>query len=163
MRKYGLRILVGLVAFGIGLSAVIVWFLYQPICDCVDYRNEKPLIINSDLAKSGKTEFVFKRFTQDDNNKRAEFVLINGTDKEVFYSGYINIDNSYCVVDYKQKGKIKMSPACCGTGLVTKTLKSGEEKVFTVFLFDWKDVNQVGFKTFDENNKSFVVWSDKFG
>ena len=91
MRKYGLRVLVGLLAFGIGISAVIVWFLYQPECECVHYRDEKTLILNSDLAKSGKIEFVFKRFTQDDNNKRAEFVLINGTDKDVFYKGYINI------------------------------------------------------------------------
>lgn len=159
MTSYLFRILVGIKAFAFGVFIVYLIALSNPPAEvCFITYFDSKTVKNTKL--DDEIKFVFKQFIKDGDNTRAEFVLVNNSSESIQYMGYDK--GSYCTVDYKEKGKIKMSPACCGTGLQKQTLNAGDEQSFTVFLFDWKYVDQVGFKFSDSNGKLKVIWSDRF-
>lgn len=105
MKKYGLRILVGLIAFAIGVSGVIVWIYSeeQPnrekeSLEKVEALAEAPKefeVVSSHRKsgkevvfkpkKSGKVEIHFIGFTKGEDGTIAEVEIFNSSPKTIYY------------------------------------------------------------------------------
>lgn len=173
MKKYGLRILVGLIAFVIGL--VGVWLLISDATFNI-YCN-KTLSFNSEIQTKqiskkldGKVIVRFIRFAQTENGNFVEFDIENNTDETIYYSDYEPQDESKGIsplFDIKVNGK-GLALGWCGTGLALFPIKSGESKVFQVparvisyHLKRGKDI-QIGFSFSKGSERSFQkYWSEK--
>lgn len=169
MKKYGLRVLVGLIAFAIGLFSV--WMLISEV-KFRNYCNQKLTLSETEISKAknpnGKIEVYFKQIIQIENGKAFEFVVENNTNETISYSSYQLKDENLTVFplhEVKVGGK-KIDSMWCGTGLMSYQIKSGEFKIFQVnvssLVYSWKKGKtlQVGFNFKKASEKEYqIIWS----
>lgn len=128
MKKYGFRVLVGLIAFTIGVNAAI-WKLSQRIaCDFVSIQNEQKEIYNPTYHTNpnGKIEVKFNGYKKSENRLTLIFELINHNTKPAnYWSEHEKSNWTYIKFNGKEK-EVRL----CGTGIKKFELESG--KSFTV-------------------------------
>ncbi|HRH43545.1 MAG TPA: hypothetical protein PKY82_18090 [Pyrinomonadaceae bacterium] len=172
MKNLGLRVLVGLVAFGLGVIGV--WLLVSEVkfnsyCNqTMSHTREIPGSLIS-TKQNGKIEIHFKSFNQIDNEVFAEFFAENNTKEMLYYSGYETEENStdiFTPFSIKVDGK-EMDKGWCGTGLITYPIKVGEVKLFKIpamaFISEWKKGKklQLGFNFSKSSTRNYqTIWSE---
>ncbi|MBX7169441.1 MAG: hypothetical protein K1X72_00700 [Pyrinomonadaceae bacterium] len=100
MKRFGLRILVGLIAFAIGVGVVALKFSKSNITDFVLEKKSIP-IFTSEASNSGQVEIYFRGFFKNENF--AEFEVINGTSKNIYYQGSTRGHNPFSSVSLSGK------------------------------------------------------------
>lgn len=177
MKIYGLRVLVGLIAFGLGLSAVIVWFFSEsyPISEKGNLENvelaekSKELEVVANHKKFGQIEIRFLDFIQNENGIAAKFKVENNTKETIYYSDYESQEQGadiFPLFESKVNG-VKIDKGWCGTGLTSFPIKSYETKIFQVpsraFINEWKKGKkiQIGFSFSKGSEKDYrTIWSE---
>lgn len=90
MKKYGLRVLVGLIAFAIGVSAVI-WQLRQRIeCDFIPSEIKQAEILPTTYPtnSNGKIEVHFIGYSRKENRPTLKFLIFNNSAGFVKYRAF---------------------------------------------------------------------------
>lgn len=168
MKKYGLRVLVGLVAFGIGLSAVI-WKLSQPIaCDFVPTEKEQTEISSPTYPTSpeGKIELRFIGFGRIENRPTLKFEIINLSSLPINYFEFGERTSKILVrFNGKEVDRFWNGGMDCGQENI---LNSGEslKKEFFADLEIFKVSNkkgkyEFGYKVYSNDFKErLLIWSE---
>jgi hypothetical protein len=125
MKKYGFRLIVGLISFTIGISFVWSnWTKNVKFCELVTKENQLTESQQNKFSTSenGKIEIRFIGYGKIENQITIKFEIINYNSNSVRYSAYAQNDFP---LDVKINGIDKSVPRC-GTGLIDFELKSGE-------------------------------------
>lgn len=128
MKKYGLRVLVGLIAFAIGISFVI-WNLNElEICPITPINTEQTEISSPTYPTTpkGKIEVRFVKYGRVENRATLIFELINHNTKSASYWSERGKSNwTYIKFNGKEKEVF-----LCGTGMREFELEAGNS--FTI-------------------------------
>lgn len=174
MKKYLVRIVVGLLTFSIGIFTVWLWFsevVLNNYCKLTPTSGSK--VTNEAVLKelTGKVEVRFNGFISTKDEHYAEFIVENNTKDSLFYKSYgLNENESVGFPLYEVKvDRKKFDQMWCGTGLMTYEIKSGESKHFRVsvwgFTYRLKRLEnvQIGFNLSNSTDKDAqTFWSQSF-
>ncbi len=132
MKKYGFRLLIGLITFGIGL--VFVWtFLMKNYLSCepVDLQNQPPVYQTTKFSTSpnGKIEIRFNGYGRIENRPTLIFEVVNLNTKPAKYWSF---EEKKIWAEVKFNGTEKQEFRC-GTGMKEFVLNSGESFTFEIF------------------------------
>lgn len=161
MKKFGLRVLVGLLAFGVGVG--FVWFLQfsnKNLIDC-EINNIAPL-----TKPKNDIEVTFKKFVETENVVSVDFRIVNNSKQPAFFRGLFDYKElvSWTTPKTKVNGK-EINKWSCSNGLIQYYLRPGQSKTFRYDnLSDhWKkgkDI-QIGFNFKTGGKEEFqTFWSE---
>jgi hypothetical protein len=145
MKKYGIRLIVGLITFTIGLG--FVWSDWtKNVKFCEPVRKENQLTESQQnkfsTSEAGKIEVRFKGYGKIENQPAIKFEVINHNLKSAKYSAYANNTLTFVNVKFNGKEDVRYH---CGTGLKEFELNSGEsietEVVLDYLVYDFLDNN----------------------
>jgi hypothetical protein len=169
MKKHGLRVLVGLIAFVIGVSAVVIWFLSQPdVCPVILKETEQTEISNPTYSTSpnGKIEIRFNGFGKLENRPTLKFEVINLSNFPVKYIEYgEKTPRTLVRFNGKEVDRFWSGGIDCGQD---NTLNSGEslKKEFFADLEIFKVLNkkgnyEFGYKVYSNDFENrIIIWSE---
>lgn len=160
MRKYLFRILVGLMAFGVGIG--FVW--------CLQFSNKNQItceineIIPVTKPKSD-IEVTFKKFVETEDVLSVDFMIVNNSKQPAFFWGLYDYKESVAFTQPKTKvnGK-EINQWSCSNGLIQYYLRPGQSKTFRYdnLSYHWKkgkDI-QIGFNFKTDGKEEFqTFWS----
>jgi hypothetical protein len=167
MKKYGLRVLVGLIAFAIGVSAVILNVNQPEFCPIVTKENEQtePPLFSDQTKPKLKIKVYFKEFKK---TKDGIFAVVKVKNNSVFSTNYkvlegIESPNPHFMFNEVVKEK---SGLICGYSNISSrqlnSSKSVEFKIFVNYFEEYFDNNgslKIGY-LFYTNGEKQIYWSE---
>lgn len=165
MKKYGFRILVGLIAFAVSISAVILEMTQTKVGAFVPKETEQTEISNATFPTNpiGRIEVGFVGYGRIKNRPTIIFEIINHSPNPVYYSGSEEKQND---VSVKFNGKEYGLPSCILRAKKEFSLESGEsfkkELFADVVTFEnlrKKGSFEFGFSFYFSKNSEFETWS----
>jgi hypothetical protein len=176
MKKYGLRIFVGLIAFLIGVNSSIAWTFSdrETVCERGKIENveillekSKELEFVSNRKKTGKVEIYFNGFNKATYAIYGEIEIVNNSSHTIYFIG----DSEYTIFPQVELNRIKgiKEAHCGGTVFNEFPFHSGEvirakiplSKMGYITL-QKRNEFRVGYYFREEREKeSKIFWSEK--
>ena len=166
MKKYLFRILVGLLAFGIGIIAT--WFLYSRASyelSCNKFCISPKLKKATQQTPNGKVEVHFKEFKQTEKGLVVSLKVINNSPDSIYYT-LVDSDTS---PDERIKfnDEIDLPVSYCGmSSFKSKHLHSGESILFEAFALKLEPFIEksgqlnIGYSFKKDEEESKIYWSE---
>ena len=176
MKKFGFRVVIGIVAFGFGICTV--WVLVSVLKQQTQQLEKSLTVDNSETqsfseekklyptSPNGKIEVIFKGFKQTENGLVMESEIINHNSNTVKYS---SATKNFPYDDFKFSGKPEML-SYCGVRAKLFELEAGDSFTNKSPISDLPNEYskqdgevQIGFGFISkEKNRLDYYWSQKF-